>query len=383
MPLGERILLGPGPSLLPPEVTAALGQPTLGLMDPDLHEILDQIVVLLRRVFQTDNELTLPLAASGTGAMEATVLHMVRPGDRLGVCTGGFFGDRLAETGRRLGADVIRIEAPWGRAVDPADLERTLAAAGGRPISTVAMVHVETSTGVLQPVPDLVRAAHAHGAMVLVDAVASLGGAALPVDQWEVDACFSGSQKCLSAPPGLGPLTVHARTRGRHTPATFYFDLEALWKYWEPTRMPHHTLPVQLMYALRAALRLVVEEGLEARAARHWRHTRALWRGLEALGLRLLAAEGDRSPTITTVWIPDGVDDGRVRTRLLRDYGIEIAGGIGPLRGKIWRIGLLGHSSQARWVLLLLGALETVLAAEGYRVPEGAAVAEAAAHLGA
>ncbi|MBI3998753.1 MAG: aminotransferase class V-fold PLP-dependent enzyme, partial [Armatimonadetes bacterium] len=332
---GERILLGPGPSLLPPEVTAALAEPLLGHMDPDLFPILDEVVGMLRHVFQTENELTLALSATGTGAMEAALLHMLRPGDRLAVCTAGFFGDRLADIGRRIGAEVIRVEGPWGRPVDPGDLERALAATlGGKGVSTVAMVHVETSTGVLQPLPDLVRIAHDHGAQVLVDAVASLGGADLAVDRWGLDACYSGSQKCLGAPPGVAPLTVHARTRGRHIPATYYLDLEMIWRYWGPRRTYHHTVPVQLIYALRAALRLVAEEGLRARVARHWRHTRALWRGLEAMGLRLLAAEEDRSPTITTVRIPDGVDDGRVRTRLLRQYGIEIAGGLGPLRGK-------------------------------------------------
>lgn len=378
---GERILLGPGPSMVPPEVTAALIQPLLGHMDPDLFPILDEIVGLLRRVFQTENELAFPLSATGTGAMEATLLHLVKPGERLAVCTAGFFADRLADIGHRIGADVVRVEAPWGQAVDPADLERVLASPRGKGITAVAVAHVETSTGVLQPLVDLVRVAHRYDASVLVDAVASLGGVDLPVDRWEIDACYSGSQKCLSAPPGLAPLTVHARTRGRHTPSTLYFDLEALWRYWGPTRAYHHTVPVPFLYAMRTALRLVVDEGLPDRVSRHRRHAQGLWRGLEALGLRLLVADDYRSPTVTTVLIPDGVDDARVRGRLLREHGIEVAGGLGPQRGKIWRIGLMGHSSQARWVLLLLGALEAVLAADGYRAPQGAAVAQAAAAL--
>jgi len=201
----ERILLGPGPSMVPPEVTAALTEPMVGHMDPDLFPILDEIVGLLRHVFQTENELAFPLSATGTGAMEAMLRHLVKPGDRLAVCTAGFFADRLADIGRRIGADVIRVEAPWGEA-----------------IAAVAVAHVETSTGVLQPLLDLVRVAHQYDAVVLVDAVASLGGVDLPVDRWEIDACYSGSQKCLSAPPGLAPVTVHARTRGRHTPATLY-----------------------------------------------------------------------------------------------------------------------------------------------------------------
>lgn len=375
---GERILLGPGPSLLPPEVTAALGAPLVGHMDPDFFPILDETVTLLRDVFQTKNELTLAVSGTGTAGMEAALLHSVKPRDRLAVCTAGFFADRIGEIGTRIGAKVIRVEAPWGRPVDPLDLERVLAAGG---VACVAAVHVETSTGVLQPLNDLVRIARAHGATVLVDAVASLGGAELSVDAWEIDACYSGSQKCLSAPPGMAPLTVHARTRGRQTPAAFYLDLEALWRYWGPDHAYHHTVPVQQVYALREALRLVVAEGLKARVDRHWRNTRALWAGLQALGLELLAAESDRSPTITTVRIPEGVDDARVRTRLLREHHIEIAGGIGPLRGTIWRIGLMGHSSQSRWVLLLLDALEAVLTSEGVRLPRGAAATQAAARL--
>lgn len=367
----ERILLGPGPSMLPPEVVSALAQPQVGHMDPDLFPVLDEVVVLLRQVFQTENELTLPVSGTGTAGMEAALRHMVAPGGRLAACTAGFFGDRIAEIATLIGAEVVRVEAPWGRPVDPEDLERALA--NNRGVSCVAAVHVETSTGVLQPLQDLVRIAHARGAAVLVDAVASLGGAELPVDAWEIDACYSGSQKCLSAPPGMAPVTVHDHTRGRHTPATLYLDLEALWRYWGPEHTYHHTVPVQQVYAMREALRLVVAEGLPARTERHWQNTRALWAGLEAVGLEPFVAEPYRSPTVTAVRIPEGAEDARVRTRLLREYGIEVAGGFGPLRGKIWRIGLMGHSSQQRWVLLLLEALEAVLASEGVRMPGEAA----------
>jgi alanine-glyoxylate transaminase/serine-glyoxylate transaminase/serine-pyruvate transaminase len=366
--------------MLPPEVTSALAAPLMGHMDFDLFPVLDEVVVLLRQAFQTENELTLPVSGTGTAGMEAALRHMVSPGERLAVCTAGFFGDRIAEIGARLGAEVVRVEAPWGRPVDPSDLERALASGPG--VACVAAVHVETSTGVLQPLQDLVRIAHAHGAMVLVDAVASLGGVELPVDAWEIDACYSGSQKCLSAPPGMAPITVHDRTRRHHAPGTMYLDLEALWRYWGPEHTYHHTVPVQQVYAMREALRLVAAEGLPARTERHWQNTRALWAGLEAMGLEPLVAEPFRSPTVTAVRIPEGADDVRVRTRLLRQYGIEIAGGFGPLRGKIWRIGLMGHSSQQRWVLLLLEALEAVLASEGVKVPgiasdAGAPTAEA------
>jgi alanine-glyoxylate transaminase/serine-glyoxylate transaminase/serine-pyruvate transaminase len=359
-------------------VNAALSEPLIGHVDPDLMPILDEIVAMTRQVFETKNELTIPISGSGTAGMEAAILHMVRPGETLAVCTSGFFADRIVEIGRRVGAEVIRVEAPWGRPIDPDDLSRALSNMSGTP-RCVAAVHVETSTGVLNPVADLTKAAHSKGASILVDAVASLGGAELRVDAWGLDACYSGSQKCLSAPPGMAPITVHDRTRGRHSPATFYLDLETLWKYWGAGHVYHHTVPVNLLYAMRAALRIVAEEGMEARAARHWRNTRALWRGLETLGLELLVAEPHRSPTITTVKVPDGVDDAKVRTRLLREYGIEIAGGLGPLRGKIWRIGLMGHSSQPKSVLVLLSALEAILASEGLRVPRAGAAARSAA----
>jgi alanine-glyoxylate transaminase/serine-glyoxylate transaminase/serine-pyruvate transaminase len=303
---------------------------------------------------------------------------MVRPGEKLVVCTAGFFADRIAEISGRVGGELVRVEAPWGRPTDPGVLERSLKSGPGKGAKVVATVHVETSTGVVQPVRELARVAHANGAMVLVDSVAGLAGADMPVDAWDIDVCYSGSQKCLSAPPGMAPITVHARTRGRFQPNSFYLDLETLWKYWGAGHAYHHTVPIQLVYAMRAALKLVVDEGLPARFERHWRNTRALWAGLEVLGLRLLVDEPHRSPTITTVRVPDGVDDARVRARLLREYNIEISGGLGPLKGKIWRIGLMGHSSQPRLVLGLLAALEVILASEGHRVPAGTATAQAA-----
>jgi alanine-glyoxylate transaminase/serine-glyoxylate transaminase/serine-pyruvate transaminase len=358
-------------------VSAALVDPLIGHVDPDLFPILEDVVAMLRQVFDTKNELTIPLSGSGTAGMEAAILHMARPGETLVVCTAGFFADRISEIGHRVGAEIIRVEAPWGKPIDPSDLERALSTMSGAP-ACVAAVHVETSTGVVNPVAELAKVAHAKGVPILVDAVASLGGAELLVDAWELDACYSGSQKCLSAPPGMAPITVHQRTRGRHAPATFYLDLESLWKYWGPGHAYHHTVPVNLVYAMRAALRIVVTEGIAARVERHWRNTRALWRGLEALGLDLLVAEPHRSPTITTVKIPEGIDDAAVRGRLLRDYGIEISGGLGPLRGKTWRVGLMGHSSQPKSVLLLVSALETILASLGRPVPRGAGAAHAA-----
>jgi alanine-glyoxylate transaminase/serine-glyoxylate transaminase/serine-pyruvate transaminase len=363
---------------MPPEVSAALSEPMVGHMDPDLMPILEETVELLRGVFQTRNELTLPISGTGTAGMEAALLHMVKPGEKLVVCTAGFFADRIAEISGRIGGELVRVEAPWGQPMDPGLLERSLKSGPGKGARVVATVHVETSTGVVHPVRELTQVAHAHGAMVLVDTVAGLAGADLPVDAWDIDACYSGSQKCLSAPPGMAPITVHARTRGRFQPNAFYLDLETLWKYWGPGHAYHHTVPIQFVYAMRAALKLVAAEGLPARFERHWRNTRALWAGLQAMDLKMLVDEPHRSPTITTVRIPAGIDDAKVRTRLLREYNTEISGGLGPLKGKIWRIGLMGHSSQPRLVLGLLAALEAVLASEGYRVPKGMAMSQAA-----
>lgn len=381
--LPERILLGPGPSLTPPSVQAAMVRPAVGHMDPELFPILEEIVVLLRQTFQTANEVTLPVSGTGTAGMEASVVNTVGPGDRVVVASSGYFAERVAEVARRTGAEIALVEAPWGQAVDPSDVERALRSARAK---VVAAVQVETSTGVVQPLEELVRIAHDHGALALVDAVASLGGVDLPVDRWGVDICYSGSQKCLSAPPGMAPLTLNDRARRlpRSRPVqSFYLDAALLWDYWGSTHAYHHTASVPLVYAMHEALRLVIAEGLPARVTRHARNAAALWAGLQALGLRLFVAEGLRSPTVITVEIPDGVDDAQVRRRLLTEYGIEIAGGLGPLKGRIWRIGLMGHSSQARLVVLLLTALEAILAAEGVRSEKGAAVAAASRVLAA
>ncbi|MGH2349202.1 MAG: pyridoxal-phosphate-dependent aminotransferase family protein [bacterium] len=368
----ERILLGPGPSMLPPGVQAALSKPLVGHMDPTLFPLLEAISARLREVFQTGNELTLAVSGTGTAGMEACLDHTLAPGDRIVVASAGYFALRIAELARRAGADVVLVESPWGQAVDPADVARAL---GRSRVRAVAAVQVETSTGVLQPLDALARIAHDHGAVCLVDAVASLGGVDLSVDRWGIDVCYSGAQKCLSAPPGMAPVTVAASAQGRpHAGRSFYLDLDLLWQYWAPPHAYHHTVPVPLIYALDEALREVVEEGLPARVARHRRNAESLWAGLEALGLTLLVPPAIRAPTVTTVLVPDGVDDAAVRGRLLTDYGIEIAGGLGPLRGRIWRIGLMGHSSQARYVLLLLAALETILGDMGMRVPRGAGI---------
>lgn len=379
----ERILLGPGPSLTPPSVQAAMVRPPLGHMDPDLMPILEETAVLLRRVFQTANEVAFPLSGTGTAGMEACLVNTLARGDRIIVAASGFFAQRIAEIAGRLGADVAVVEAPWGQAVDPADVVRALRA---RPVKVVAAAHVETSTGVLQPLRELAAAVREHGALMLVDAVASLGGVELAVDAWGIDVCYSGSQKCLSAPPGMAPLTANepARARSREGAVpSFYMDLELIWRYWAPPHAYHHTVSVPLVFAMHEALRLVAAEGLPARWARHATNASAFASGIEAMGLRLFAPRAVRSPTVITVIVPESVDEARVRQRLLAEYGIEIAGGLGPLRGKIWRIGLMGHSSQDRLVLLLLTALEAVLAAEGAPVDRGAGMAAASRVLAA
>jgi len=372
----ERILLGPGPSMVPPRVLQAMASPVLGHLDPAFLAIMDETMSLLRYVFQTENELTFPISGTGSAGMEACLVNLLEPGDRTVIGVNGFFGQRMAEIARRCGADVTVVEAPWGQAIDPQQIQRVL---GQRKAKVVAVVHVETSTGVLQPLEEVIRISHEYGAVTLVDAVASLGGVDLPIDRWGVDVCYSGSQKCLSAPPGLAPVTVSDRVcqevNHRKTPVqSWYLDFSLLKTYWGGERVYHHTAPIPMIYALHEALRIVQEEGLEARFARHAKHARALWAGLEGLGLRLFAPQPIRSPTLTTVEVPEGVDEVAVRRRLLVEYGIEIAGGLGPLRGRIWRIGLMGHSAQQRNVLLLLAALGAILRDMRVPVDPGAGV---------
>lgn len=368
-----RILLTPGPSLPPPSVLAAMAAPLLGPMDTALFPALDDIVDALRQTFQTTNEVTFPISGTGTAGLEATFANTIEPGTRVVIASAGYFAERMAEVARRAGAEVTVVQAPWGQTVGLAEVERALRTTSAQ---ILGFVHVETSTGVCQPADELARLAHDRGALVVVDAVASLGGMDVPVDRWEIDVCFSGSQKCLGAPPGLAPLTVNdrARARARSMKPSFYFDLELLWQYWGPMRAYHHTVPVPLLYALQEALHIVQKEGLSARFERHRRHAAALWAGLETLGLKLFVPTALRSPTVTTVCIPTGVDDGRVRRRLLDEYEIDIAGGLGPLRGQIWRIGMMGYTAQARFVMALLNALEAILLDEHVAIEIGAAV---------
>lgn len=378
----SRLLLGPGPSNVHPRVLRALSTPIVGHLDPAYLVLMDDTRRMLQHVFQTKNALTLPISATGSAGMEACFVNLLEPGDKAVVCVNGVFGTRMADIVERCGAILHKVEAPWGETVDPAAVEATLAKCGKPKL--VAIVHAETSTGVLQPLGEIGALAQAFGALFVVDTVTSLAGCPVRVDEWGIDACYSGTQKCLSCPPGLSPLTFSEKAvevlRNRGTKVqSWYLDLTMIEKYWGSERVYHHTAPISMSFALYEALRLVLEEGLEARWERHRRNHEALKAGLAAIGLRIAAQEGHQLWQLNSVAIPDGVDDAAVRTRLLRDFDIEIGAGLGPLKGKTWRIGLMGENSRPASVLTLLEALERVLAGAGYGLTAGSSVAAAAA----
>jgi len=376
----DRLMLTPGPSCVDPRVNRAMAAPIVGHMDPWFTAMMDDVQTLLRRVFQTENHITFPVSASGSGGIEAAVMNPLETGDECIVCVNGAFSERMAIIAERIPAKVIRVEAPYGRTVDPADVVR---AGKGRKIKFVGLTHGETSSGVVHRLDDYRKAADELGALLVVDAVATLAGVPLDVAGQRIDICFSGSQKAISAPPGMAPITVNARVeelmRARKEPVrSWYFDLTPAMNYWGKERLYHHTPPITLIYGMREALRCVVEEGLEARWERHLHNQQALIAGLEAMGLDMFVTNpADRLITVTAVNIPAGIDDGRVRRQLLDEFNIEIAGGLGPCKGKIWRVGLMGYSSQKSNVLLFLAALEKTLLDQGLRLPAGAGEAAA------
>ena len=380
-----RLMLTPGPSCVDPRVYRAMATPIVGHLDPWFMEMMGDVQVLLRRVFRTENRVTFPISASGSGGIEAAVLNPLEEGDEAIVCVNGTFSERMALIAERTPARVTRIEAPYGRAVDPDEVRR---AGKGKKIKFVGLTHGETSTSVAHRLDDFRKVADELGALLVVDAVATLAGMPLDVDRQRVDICFSGSQKALSAPPGMAPITVNGRVeellRARKTKVqSWYFDLTTTMNYWGKERTYHHTPPISLIYGLREALRLVLEEGLEARWERHRQNQQALIAGVEAMGLELFVANpADRLITVTGVRVPDGIEDVKVRRQLLGEFNIEIAGGFGPLKGKLWRVGLMGYSSQRTNVLLLLAALEKVLLDQGFRVPAGAGVGAAVRSYG-
>jgi len=377
-----RILLGPGPSNCHPSVLKAMSQPLLGHLDPDFLAIMDETQNLLRRIMKTGNKLTLPVSGTGSAGMEACLVNLVEHGDPVLICINGAFGTRMADIVERIGGRLHTVQAEWGKPLDPESIEAAVRACHPK---VLAIVHAETSTGVLQPLPDVSRIAHDAGALFLVDAVTSLGGSDVDTDGWGMDAAYSGTQKCLSCPPGLapvsfGPRAVEAMDARKAKVQSWYLDMTLVRKYWGADRTYHHTAPISMVYALRQALRLVAKEGLGARFGRHLLNHRALVAGLEAMGLRMLVDEPYRAPMLNAVLIPEGVDDKRVRRALLTDYNVEIGGGLGPLAGRIWRIGLMGHSCRPENVLLLLDALERILKAEGAAVRTGGAAAAEAAY---
>ncbi|MDP3939537.1 MAG: alanine--glyoxylate aminotransferase family protein [Deltaproteobacteria bacterium] len=364
------MLLGPGPSNVHPRVLDALAQPLLGHLDPEFLALADDTQALLRETFRTTNAVTFPVSGTGSAGMESCFVNLIEPGDRVLVCVNGVFGNRMADVAARSGAEVARVEAPWGRAMDP---DAVLSAGRQFGPKIIAMVHAETSTGALTPIPPIAAAARACGALLVADTVTSLAGIPVEVDLWGVDACYSGTQKCLSCPPGLAPVSysstaIEAVRARKSRVASWYLDLTMLTRYWSDDRVYHHTAPISMIYALREALRLVQEEGLEARWARHALHHRALAAGLEAMELSLVVPGEERLPQLNAIAVPEGVEDAPVRRRLLEEFGIEIGAGLGVFQGKVWRVGLMGYSASRENVLALLEALGVILPAQGHRV---------------
>lgn len=379
-----RVLLGPGPSNIHPRVQMAMSAPLVGHLDPYFQGLMDDTVALLRYVFRTKNKLTFPVSGTGSAGMEAAFDNFLEPGDTAVIGVNGVFGERMVDNAERTGAKVIPVSAEWGKIIEPDAIEAVLKKE--KKVKLIALVHVETSTGVIQPLSDITKLAKKYEALLLVDTVTSLGGHEVAVDDWGIDICYSGTQKCLSCPPGLAPFTANdnalsalqKRTQKEHS---WYLDISLLSSYWVTGRVYHHTAPVSMLYAIHEALALIAEEGLEARVKRHLRHGAALHSGLKAMGLELHAQEGYRASSLTTVRIPSGVDGARVVQKLLKDYSMEIGSGLGSLKGKIWRIGLMGHGSSKENVLLVLSALEKCLLEEGFRMEPGAGITAAVKSL--
>lgn len=359
----ERILLGPGPSMIEPRVLRAMGHTLLGHLDPKFIELMKEVQELLRYVFQSDNHLTLPISGTGSASMEATVANLIEPGDLITIGVNGYFGERLCDMAGRYGGVVNRLEKAWGEVFTPEEIDQALRK---QPAKIVALVHAETSTGTLTPIEGMAEVAHKHGALLLMDCVTSLGGIPVKIKEWDVDIAYSATQKCLSCPPGLGPLTVGERAREvlrkrKSKVPNWYLDLTMIERYWGDERTYHHTAPITMNFALREALRIVQEEGLENRFNRHRQNAELLWHGLEEIGLRCVVPLEYRLPSLTTVWVPEGIDEAQVRKLLLDQYNIEIAGGLGIFKGKVWRIGLMGYSSRHENIILFLSALEEIL----------------------
>lgn len=359
-----RILMGPGPSDAHPRVLKAMATPLIGHLDPQFLEIMDEIKVMVQKTMQTENQLTFVVSAPGSAGMETCLVNLLESGDEALVCVNGVFGNRMSDIVERCGAKLIRVDAPWGTPIEPSQVKDALKNHNPK---IVAIVHAETSTGVLQPLEEISEMVHDTGALLVVDAVTSYCGTEVKVDEWGIDAIYSGSQKCLSAPPGLSPVSFSKRAvaalDNRKTKVQSWFlDLSMVKNYWAGAqRAYHHTGPISAMYAMREALRLVLEEGLEKRFERHRKNHLLLKEGLEDLGFEFIVKEGYRLPMLNAVKLPEGVEDGPVRKRLLDEYNIEVGGGLGDFAGKIWRVGLMGNSSSANHVNQLIGALKEIL----------------------
>ncbi|SFS81978.1 pyridoxal-phosphate-dependent aminotransferase family protein [Halostagnicola kamekurae] len=373
----SRTLMGPGPSNTNPRVLRAMSTPLVGHLDPSFVEIMNDVQELLRYTFRTDNEWTIPVSGTGSAAMEAAIGNLVEPGDTMLVPTNGYFGDRMASMARRAGGTVVEVDAPWGEPLETPTVEDALET---HDPDVFGFVHAETSTGVLQPnVPELTAVAHEHDALVIADTVTSLGGVELRVDEWDIDVAYAGPQKCLSCPPGASPLTLSDEAMEKvlsreQAPRSWYLDLSLLEGYWGDERAYHHTAPITNVYALREALRLVAEEGIESRWDRHERIAGALKAGVEGMGLEMNAPEEYWLPSLNAVQVPDGIDDSEVCETLLERYDLEIAGGLGDLSGEIFRIGCMGHSARAENVIFVVTALDDVLESLGADVDPGKGV---------
>lgn len=375
----KRILMGPGPSDVDPRVLEALSRPTIGHLDPAFLTLLNEVRELLQYTFQTENALTFAVSGTGSAGMETCVVNLMEPGDRILVCINGVFGKRMADVAERYGAQVTRLEIEWGTVFEPDQIATALKQSGAK---VVGIVHAETSTGACQPLEAISQVVHEAGALFLVDTVTSLGGMQVDVDGWQIDACYAGTQKCLSCPPGLAPVSfseaaVTAIEKRKTKVQSWYLDVSMIRQYWGQERLYHHTAPINMNYALLEALRMIKEEGLQARWARHLAMHKILRAGLEALGMDYLAQAGHELPMLNAVRIPDGVDDGQLRKQLLNEFNLEIGGGLGQFKGKAWRIGLMGSACTLGNVMLCVSALEKCLADQGLALEKGAGLAAA------
>ncbi|MEJ2101017.1 MAG: aminotransferase class V-fold PLP-dependent enzyme [Desulfobacterales bacterium] len=380
-----RKLMGPGPLDIHPRVYRALTSPVIGHMDPAYLKTLEQIGEQLRSVFQTQNKVTHAAPGTGTSGMEACVANLMEPGDPVLVCVHGYFGDRIRQMAERQEADVTVIEGEWGRPTDPEKVAKALKA---KAYKVITLVHAETSTGVLQPMEEIVRLAKEHGVMILLDTVTSLGGVEIKTDEWGLDAAYSCSQKCIGAPSGLAPVTfseraIQAAKNRKHPIRSWYLDITLLDQYWGASKVYHHTSSSTLNYALLEALLLIEEEGLQNRFGRHLKNHQALVAGVEAMGLKMLVKPENRLPTLNTIRVPDGVDEAKVRGYLLETFNLEIGAGLGALKGQVWRVGLMGYSSSAENVLFFLSAISRALAIQGFKTDLSAGLEAAMSLLNA